>query len=110
MEGGEDDVDAGREGGMDGGGGGSITRRVFGRGSTGESAAVGVEGARFCARSRSVGNGECGGCRSGGGEAASAAVAVMAEPTAGICGGSCRCSAANDVASWRHWKNRLLTR
>ena len=68
VEGGEGAVGDGGEGGMDGGGGGSGTTRVFVRGPTGESPAVGVDGARlFGARTPSVDCcGEGGDCLSGG--------------------------------------------
>ena len=59
------EVEDGGEGGMDGGGspGGSISVR-FARGVAGESAARGVEGARFGARSSSIcsDGGCCKGC------------------------------------------------
>ena len=60
MEGGGVEVEDGGEGGMEGGGspGGSCSVR-FARGVAGESAARGVEGARFGARSSSICSGGC---------------------------------------------------
>ena len=113
VEGGEGGVGDGGEGGMDGGGGGSGTTRVFVRGPTGESPAVGVDGARlFGARTPSCscegGGDDC--CLGGGGGSSGCdGVGGGIGAGGGSCGscGVCSCMCSRGVAA-RLQKSMML--